>query len=196
MRTNQSILLSNTNFGYNHGELSKHETGWQTAPYWSKIVSKRLHVSIVWMMLKHKTCKFEENILILEGTLHYITHCHPRIIPSLPLQHYISTILISLAATKRLGPPTEPTTPFFPMPNLDKKNWTKCLPQGNFLGLFWATWLHQKVTTPQYRGDHTAIRCLHKRLWFVAHKVTMRPWFCSGKIKESCRLLQYITIAF
>lgn len=48
------------------------------------------------IMLTHKTCKSEEHILILEATLHYITHCHQRVIPSLPLQQYISCLPSSI----------------------------------------------------------------------------------------------------
>lgn len=44
------------------------------------------------IMMKHKTCKFEEHILILEATMHYITHWYQRVIPSLPLQQYISCL--------------------------------------------------------------------------------------------------------
>ena len=94
--TNQSILRSNTYFGYNHGEQSKHEPVWQTATYWSKIMSERLHLSIVWMMLKSWWNTTLANLRRIssywKSTLHYITHCHQRVIPSLPLQQYISCL--------------------------------------------------------------------------------------------------------
>ena len=169
------------------------------------------------IMMKHKTCKFEENILILEATLHYITHCHQRVILSLPLQQYISyNIDISClpGSNGDLPPQRRLRTP---MPNLERKNWTKCLPHGNFLGFTKGRFETEPrrddsrvfclKQTSLWRSDYLRIfpsqnttvsntirlLCLHLFGGFV-HKL----WdldFVQGETNVSCRLL-HITITF